>query len=131
MNKIDKIRPNQCRRFDSCSASLCPLDPEHLKIGVFYPDEEICRLKKIPNWIRRQKKIKKKAKDIDKYFTYEMLKHNCVIGKGMKGLDPDLPEEKQLRVWYEKHPPKKPRTEEQLKAFNEARKRRQSVKVIA
>jgi hypothetical protein len=49
----------------------------------------------------------------------------------MKGLDPDLPEEKQLRMWYEKHPSKKPRTEEQLKAFNEARKRRQSVKVIA
>ena len=74
-------------------------------------------------------KDESKLKEIDKYFTYEMLKHNCVIGKGIKGLDPDLPEEKQLKMWYEKHPPKKPRTKEQLKAFNKARKKRQSVKV--
>jgi len=107
------------------------LDSEHLKVGIWYPDEEICRLKKIPDWIRRQKKIKNKAKDVDKYFTYEMLKHNCIIGKGVKGLDPDLPEEKQLKMWHEKHPLKKARTEKQQEVLNEALKRRQSVKVIA
>lgn len=130
MDKVNELKSDQCRRFDYCSAALCPLDSEHLKVGIWYPDEEICRLKKISDWVRRQKKIKNKAKDVDKYFTYEMLKHDCIIGKGMKGLDPDIPEEKQLRVWYEKHPLKKPRTEKQLKAFNKARKRRQSVKVI-
>lgn len=130
MNKLNEFKSDQCRHFNYCSAPLCPLDIEHLKIGCWYPDEEICRLKKMLNWIRRQKKIKNKAKDVDKYFTYEMLKHNCVIGKGIKGLDPDIPEEKQLKIWYEKHPPKKPRTEKQLKAFNMVRKRRQSVKVI-
>jgi len=60
-----------------------------------------------------------------------MLKHDCIIGKGMKGLGPDLPEEKQLKVWCEKHPLKKARTEKQQEVLNEALKRRQSVKVIA
>ncbi len=55
MNKIDKIKSDQCRHFNYCSAVLCPLDSEHLKIGCWYPDEKICRLKKMPNWIRRQK----------------------------------------------------------------------------
>ncbi len=59
-----------------------------------------------------------------------MLKHDCIIGKGMKGLNLNLPEEKQLKVWYEKRSLKKARTEKQLKAFNETRKKRQSVKVI-
>ena len=44
MNIIDKFRSDQCRYFDSCSAALCPLDEKHLKAGIWYPDEEICRL---------------------------------------------------------------------------------------
>ncbi|GAG01481.1 unnamed protein product, partial [marine sediment metagenome] len=107
MNKIDKFRSNQCRNFDSCSASLCPLDLEHLKIGIWYPDEEICRKKTVPDWIRRQRKIAKKTRDPNSYFTYPMLNHDCIIGKGMVGLEPnsDLPEEPQLKNWYKKHPP--------------------------
>lgn len=59
-----------------------------------------------------------------------MLNHDCIIGKGMVGLSPDLPEEPQLKNWYRKHPPKKEKTEKQLDILNEARKRGSSVRVI-
>ena len=48
-----------------------------------------------------------------------------------EGTRPSLPEEKQLKVWHEKHPLKKARTEKQQEVLNEALKRGQSVKVIA
>ena len=76
-------------------------------------------------------RLLKKQRTPNRYFTYRMLNHNCIIGKRIKGLDPDLPEERQLIVWYKKYPPKKARTEKQLKVLNEARKKRQSAKVIA
>ena len=69
MSKADKFMSDQCRHFDSCSASLCPFDSEHLKVGLWYPEEEICRLKKIPDWIKQQKKIAKKTKEKDTIIT--------------------------------------------------------------
>ena len=121
MNKIDKIKSYQCRHFNSCSASLCLLDPEYLKIGIWYPDEEICRLKSVPNWVKIQKKIVKKTKDKNTYYTYEMLNRNCKVGTGMTGLNPDKPEELQLIAWLEKHPQKKAISEKQKKIIIEAR----------
>lgn len=129
MNKIDKFRPNQCRHFDSCGASLCPLDTERLKIEIWYPDEEICRLKTVPNWVKIQRKISKRTKDNNKYYTYKMLNRNCKVGKGMTGLNPDKPEEPQLEDWLKKHPPKKAPSEKQKKTLVEARKKRQTTKV--
>jgi len=123
MNKIDKIKSDQCRYFDSCSASLCPLDPEHLKVRIWYPDEEICRLKTVLNWVKIQKKISKRTKDNNKYYTYKMLNQNCKVGKGMTGLNPDKPEESQLEDWLKKHPPKKAISEKQKKILIEARKK--------
>lgn len=76
-------------------------------------------------------RLLKKQRTPNGYFIYRMLNHNCIIGKRIKGLDPDLPEERQLIVWYKKYPPKKARTGKQLKVLNEARKKRQSAKVIA
>jgi len=123
VNKINEIRSYQCRHFDSCSASLCPLDPEYLKIEIWYPDEEICRLKTVPNWVKIQKKIAKKTKDKNTYYTYEMLNRNCKVGTGMTGLNPDKPEELQLIAWLEKHPQKKAISEKQKKILIEARKK--------
>ena len=123
MNKIDKFRSNQCRHFDSCSTSLCPLDPEYLEVEIWYPDEEICRLKTVPNWVKIQKKIAKKTKDKNTYYTYEMLNRNCKVGTGMTGLNPDKPEELQLIAWYNKHPQKKAISEKQKKILVEARKK--------
>jgi len=36
------------------------------------------------------------------YFTVEMLNRLVVIRKGITGLDPNLPEEPQLRSWFQK-----------------------------
>ena len=123
MNIMGKTTSYQCRHFDSCSASLCPLDPEHLKIEIWYPDEEICRLKTVPNWVKIQKKISKRTKDNNKYYTYKMLNQNCKICRGILGLNPDKPEEPQLEDWLKKHPQKKAISEKQKKILVEARKK--------
>jgi len=129
MNKINKFGSEQCRHFDYCNAPLCPLNAKHLIIDAWYPDEEICRLKTATNWIRIQKKIAKKTKDKNTYYTYKMLNRNCRVGNGMIGLNPDKPEKPQLRAWLKKHPPKKAASEKQKKLLVEVRKKRQTNKV--
>ena len=129
INTINKLKSDQCRHFDSCSAPLCPLDEKHLKGDIWYPEEEICRLKKIPDWIKQQKKIAKKTKEKDTYYNYEMLNRNCRVGNGMTGLNPDKSEEPQLEDWHKKHPLKKALSEKQKNNLVEARKKRQTIKV--
>ena len=129
INTTNNLKSDQCRYFDTCSAPLCPPDLEHLKTGIWYPDEEICRLRKIPDWVKQQKKIAKKAKDKDTYYANEMLNCNCKVGNGMTGLNPDKSEELQLEDWLKKHPVKKAISEKQKKVLVEARKKRQTVKV--
>jgi len=96
----------KCRHWDSCSAPLCLLDSDSLENGIWYPDEEVCRKRQVPEWIKRQKKITRKARDYSKNFLLEMVKQNCVVGKGMTELDPDslTSENEQLKRWYRKHP---------------------------
>ena len=79
--------------------------------------------------MKRQKKITKKAKDKDTYYTYEMLNRNCRVGTGMTGLNPDKSEEPQLEDWLKKHSPKKALSEKQKNNLVEARKKRQTIKV--
>jgi len=79
--------------------------------------------------VKRQKKITKKAKDKDTYYTYEMLNRNCRVGTGMTGLNPDKSEEPQLEDWLKKHPLKKALSEKQKNNLVEARKKRQTIKV--
>ena len=97
----------KCSFYDKCSAPLCPLNESNMKNCIWYPDEEICKNREFSNleWIKRQRKIAKRAKRIDRYFTFEMLNHDCIIAKGIEGLDPDKPEKPQLTRWFEKHPP--------------------------
>ena len=102
---------------------------ENLKSGIWYPEEEICRLKKITDWIKQQKKIAKKTKEKDTYYTYEMLNRNCKVGNGMTGLNPDKPKESQLEDWLKKHPSKKALSEKQKKVLIETLKKRQTIKV--
>ncbi len=94
-----------CTLFESCLAPLCPLDPSSLR-GIWYPDEEICRSRTQGNrpWIRAQRRLAKVAGSGAGYFTLEMLSRLVVIRKGIAGLDPDLPEESQLRAWFQKRP---------------------------
>ncbi len=118
----------QCNRYDSCSAPLCPLDSQSLEGGIWYPGgEEICSSqahRSLP-WIRAQRKIAKVESDPSRYFTFAMLNRGCVIRRGITGLDPDQPEELQLRRWMQGHPParKKELSEKQKSALMEGRKK--------
>jgi len=95
-----------------------PLDEESLRNGVWYPDEEICTSIKCGNkdWIRNQRKIKKRAANRNFYFTHEMLCRNCQIRRGIDGLDPDntsFSDKKAEESWLKKHPEKRKWTEEE------------------
>jgi hypothetical protein len=77
-------------------------DDENQK-GLWYPDEEICRLKKnLPIWVKQQKKIVKKAQgeSIKSYFTAEMLKISFRVTAKVRGLDPNKDEPPQLKAWF-------------------------------
>jgi len=99
----------ECPHFRRCSAPLCPLIPKSLEKGIWYPSEPICRRRPAPEWVKAQKKIKRKTRDVNRYFTFEMLNRNCIIGRGMVGLNPDIKkdEEEQLKQWFNKHPRKR------------------------
>jgi len=90
-----------CTLYETCNTPLCPLDGSSLN-GIWYPDEEICRSRVHGNlpWMKAQRKLARVA--AGGYFTVEMLNRLVVIRKGIVGLDPDLPEEPQLRAWFQK-----------------------------
>jgi len=103
-----------CPYFRKCGAPLCPLDPESLEHGIWFPDDPVCRRRPAPDWVKAQKKIKRKATCRDCYFTFEMLNSGCVIGKGITGLSPDskADEKERLRRWLRQHKPRKPLSSE-------------------
>ena len=90
-----------CTLYETCNTPLCPLDGSSLS-GIWYPDEEICRSRVHGNlpWMKAQRKLARVA--AGGYFTVEMLNRLVVIRKGIVGLDPNLPEEPQLRAWFQK-----------------------------
>jgi len=90
-----------CTLYETCNTPLCPLDGSSLN-GIWYPDEEICRSRVHGNlpWMKAQRKLARVA--AGGYFTVEMLNRLVVIRKGIAGLDPNLPEEPQLRTWFQK-----------------------------
>jgi hypothetical protein len=100
-----------CTLFESCHAPLCPLDAASLK-GVWYADEEICRSRTYANlpWVRGQRKIGRVG--ARGYFTLEMLRINCIVKRGIAGLDADAEEEPQLRRWLADHPERRGMSEE-------------------
>lgn len=107
-----------CTLFEGCSSPLCPLDPVSLK-GIWYPDEEICRSRTHADlpWIKGQRKIGRvKARG---YFTLEMLRRNCIVKRGIAGLDPVEEEEPQLRRWLADHPARRGMSEERKAALRQ------------
>jgi len=85
------VTSQDCLRFEECSAPICPMDEQSLKYGLWYPDEEFCIRQEYGKllYVRNQRKIAKRARNKDFYFTYRILNHNCQIKRGIKGLDPD------------------------------------------
>ena len=120
-----------CAQHDTCGAPICPLDKQSLECGLWYPNEEICRSQKNRlgiSWIKNQRKIARKTKYTDKYFTLSMLKRNCVIGAGIKGIDPNREKENQIKIWLKNHLEKRKLSKEErekiAQRFAQARGRR-------
>lgn len=105
---------NSCKHYQMCSAPICPMDERSLKC-IWYPDEGICISSAYGNlmWIKAQRKIAKTSTQANRYFTVEMLEANCVIRKGIIGLDPNVDEKPQLQRWLKEHPSKRILSEEE------------------
>jgi hypothetical protein len=94
-----------CKYFDGCSSPLCPKDAGAAD-RYWFPDEDICRLAAVPEWVKRQRKISRKAAQ-GGYFTLAMLKQDCRICKGMKGIDPNGTDKERAAeetAWFKTHP---------------------------
>ena len=104
-----------CTLYETCNTPLCPLDGSSLN-GIWYPDEEICRSRVHGNlpWLKAQRKIAKSANQTSGYFTLAMLNRNCIVRRGITGLDPNEPEEPQLKRWLDDHPVKREMSEDEI-----------------
>lgn len=93
-----------CKSKVGCNASICPLleqdEREHL---CWFSDEDICKIIHTLTFSKQQKKIKKKCRYPDTYFTYDMLNRNFTVGKAIRGLDPDRKRSPQLKIWLKNH----------------------------
>jgi hypothetical protein len=80
-----------CRQYHDCDSPLCPLDPDSLEYGIWYPDEEICRAAQFRNlhWIKVQRRITRVRHRADSYFTVKMLEAVGQVHSGIKGTDPN------------------------------------------
>jgi len=108
-----------CNKFDTCSAPICPLSPDQDNNNyLWYPNEEIC-MRHNSLFVKNQKKIAQRTKDTSTYYTFEMLKRNCIIKEGITGLSPDQAEAVQLKAWFVKHPVKKELSEDQRNVMRE------------
>ena len=86
---------NNCKYYDGCSAPLCPI----------LSDEENKKYKNLPDWIKQQRKVAKKASPDNFwfYFTLDMLRVRFRVTKSVKGLDPDKKESPQLEQWFKRN----------------------------
>lgn len=78
-----------CRYYQECEAPMCPKDIDFGKC-LWFPGEPVCRLKEVPDWVLKQRKIAKlPAIDPNKYFTLRMLNSIDDISLGLEGIDPE------------------------------------------
>lgn len=105
-----------------CSANLCPVDSGCIK-RVWYPYEDFCRSKEHApgvGWVKAQRKLQRRVGHLGLgagYFTMVMLSVPCVVGRGMRGLNPDKDEPAQLARWMAHHPPRTPLTKARKEAL--------------
>jgi hypothetical protein len=112
-----------CKYFDGCSAPLCPKD-EGIADRTWFPDEDMCRLADVPDWVKRQRKISRRAAP-GGYFTVAMLTHDCRINKRMKGIDPDGTDKERAAceaAWFTAHPVITPEMREKNRAIGQKNK---------
>ena len=53
-----KLRIENCKYFDGCSAPMCPRDTGVAKT-VWFAGEPVCCLHDVPKWVKQQRKIKR------------------------------------------------------------------------
>ena len=97
---MDESQRPTCSLYENCNAPMCPLDQASLK-GIWYPDEEVCRSRThgALSWIQAQRKLSRVR--ATGFFTVEMMTRLAVVRKGISGLDPNLPDQQQLRSWLQ------------------------------
>jgi hypothetical protein len=106
----------KCNSFDKCSAPICPLlDNAGM---IWFPDESVCTMFS-KAWIKRQRKIQNKTKNLDTCYTFDMLNKSITIGRAIKGIDPDKDQNEEEQKWLNKHPVKKEMSEEQKQKLRE------------
>jgi hypothetical protein len=73
---VDEIGKQQlwaknCSSYEGCGAPLCPMDERTLKNCQWFPDEPVCtrRGSMVPDWVKTQRKVAKRAKHPEFYFT--------------------------------------------------------------
>jgi len=98
-----------CPHFDGCNAPLCPIDPESLSHGAWFPDEETCRRRDLQQpWVARQRKVARSTggDPARGCFSVPMLARDCRITSAFRGLDPNqgpaTPE--RVKTWLSEHP---------------------------
>ena len=74
-----------------------------------YPDEDICVLQKANqvDWVRQQRKIIRKTRDLRSFYTHRMLEQKCVIGVAIQGIDAGSFADQKTELekeWIKKHP---------------------------
>ncbi|MEM3862159.1 MAG: hypothetical protein QW203_06745 [Thermoplasmatales archaeon] len=103
------MKPVDCPSYGSCECPLCPLDDSHA--AVWYSDDDICRNPDFKVVSKTMRKLKRKG--AEGYFTLAMLNREFIIRKGIKGIDPDLPDtvkdpekeyQRREKLWLKKHP---------------------------
>jgi len=105
-------------RFNVCSANLCPFDSQ-VEDRIWYPDEEVCKKGGITEdypWIKIQRKISRKCRDPNKYFTVKMMRNVSRVTKKITGLNPDINYKRQLTNWLKGHK-RRVYTEEERRIF--------------
>jgi len=116
--RLEKME--DCPRWDKCTAPLCPRDP-NIRKQIWYPDEEICRSQQCGglDWIRAQRKIKRRAENSEDYFTLPMLQQGCIVRTGIRGLNPNdsiTRQAAQEKKWLIRHPRRRELSDAQREA---------------
>ena len=119
---------NECHRFNSCSAPLCPLDPQSLEFGIWFPTEDVCARRfadGTPRWVKLQRRIQRKVGRTYEigYFTHKMLEVCGKVGAGIRGINPEsLNQDKRIAAWISARrlvPQKGPMSQEQKTTLRE------------
>jgi hypothetical protein len=74
-----------------CEAPMCPMQSrEENKKTVWFPEEPVCKLKDVPDWVKQQRKIAHhiKARNAETFFELVMLETPFRVKGSVKGITP-------------------------------------------